>query len=83
MFKFPKKKKETAADAGKQFLTDAKAQHGELFAAFAENVETYDSVEEFLSALESQSWELLELICKASYRNGIARGQRRQKSAAR
>ena len=83
MFDFPTKSKpenKTAADNGKQFLAQAKEKHQELFESFAENKDEYDDFEDFLGALESQTWELLELVCKASYRNGIKRGQRRQKS---
>ena len=82
MFDFPAKSQEktkTAAESGKQFLTQAKEQHQELFASFSENKEEYDDFEDFLDALESQAWELLEVVCKASYRNGINRNRGRQK----
>lgn len=80
MFEFGNKKKPTAADNGKQFMTQVKDDHAALFQSFIDARDEYDDIEEFIAALASQSWELLEATCKTSYRNGINRGQRRHQS---
>lgn len=65
---------------GSKFLTQAREQHAQMFGTFLAKVDEYKSVEEYLDTIEKASWAMLEAAAKASWKNGIARGQGRQAS---
>ena len=71
------------ASEGKSFLTEAKARHRKVFTAFLKREEEWPSLEEYSNALEVEAWKVTEEIAKQSWRNGIARGQARQKGDRR
>ena len=77
---FPGKKssrpERPAADKEAGFLTKAKEQHTALFADYIARAEEYE-FEEFMAALQTDTWCLTEALAKASWKNGIARGQAR------
>ena len=68
---------------GKTFLSEARQEFAALFQGYVEREDEedqFDSLAEFADALEAEAWKLCEEIVKRSYRNGVTRGQRRQKS---
>lgn len=81
-FQFPSRTDEagTATTDGNSFRTAVQAQHSALFASFTKNVQDYASFDDFMGALEAQSWELLEVTYKQSYKNAMRARAARQTS---
>ena len=81
MFYGNKRREQTKTTTdGKAFLTEARDQFAELFGGYVDMEDEFDGLAEFTEALEAEAWKLCEEIVKRSYRNGVTRGQRRQKS---
>jgi hypothetical protein len=76
---FPKKHNAETTTDGASFLAQAKSRHADLFQAFLLKSEDFPTLEEYSAALEKEAWQVTEAIAKASWKNGIARGQARQK----
>lgn len=77
---FPKRRDTaTTTGDGKGFLAQAKAQLHEVFSAVLQKSDDFPTLDEYTDALEKEAWSVTEAIAKASWKNGIARGQGRQK----
>jgi hypothetical protein len=79
---FPNKNGAQHAGNGESFLTQAKGEHAEVFSAFLAKPEEYPTLAEYMAKLEAAAWKVTERIAKASWKNGIARGQARAKGRA-
>ena len=67
------------ASEGAKFLGQAKEEHAAIFHTLLEKADTFSSVETYTDAIEAASWKLTEALAKESWRNGVARGQTRQR----
>ena len=69
-------KQETAGKPdGEKFLRTAKQELADVFSAYAEKEEEFNSVGEFLTALFEELWGAAEPLLKKNFYNGLRIGQ--------
>ena len=59
-------------------LADAKHDHQALFVNFLNQAEEYEDFGQFVGDLESAAWKFTEQVAKASWKNGVIKGEQRR-----
>jgi hypothetical protein len=69
------RKQEVVKPKGDDFLKTVKETLAGIVAAYGEQADQFNSVQEYNDGLFGQLWESTETFLKASYRNGLRAGQ--------